>query len=142
MPLMMDSPRTRGLSEANGLRRDNRGVASTVATMLSLLVMLLFLDLALIEIIPRQQNDAEFVTTQTAISTFEQLHGLAQGAVIPAGDSLGAPGLTVTFPLGTQGVSPLQPATTGTLTFDPTAGSAEPWSHFVPPIGPRERTHV
>ena len=142
MSLMMDSPRTRGLSEAAGLRRDNRGVASTVATMLSLLVMLLFLDLALIEIIPRQQNDAEFVTTQTAISTFEQLHGLAQGAVISAGDTLGAPGLTVTFPLGTQGVSPLQPATTGTLTFDPTAGGAEMWFNFVPHFRRGEVAHV
>src|SRR3989475_13009314 len=127
MSPMIDSPRTRGLSEARQLRRDNRGVASTAATMLSLLVMLLFLDLALIEIIPRQQNDAEFVTNQTAISTFEQLHGLAPGAVIPARDALGAPGLTGTFPLRTQGVSPLQPATTGTLTFDPTAGGAELW---------------
>ena len=142
MSLMMDSPRTRGLSEAQGLRRDNRGVASTVATMLSLLVMLLFLDLALIEIIPRQQNDAEFVNTQTAISTFEQIHGLAQGAVIPAGDTMGAPGLTVTLPLGTQGVSPLQPATTGTLTFDPTAGGAQMWFNFVPHFRRGEVAHV
>src|SRR3989475_2701285 len=129
---MIDSPRPRGLAGARRLRRATGGVESPVATMLWLFVLFLSLDLALIEIIPRQQNDAEFVTTQTAISTFEQLHGLAQGAVTRAGDALAAPGLTVTFPLGTQGVSPLQPATTGTLTFDPTAGGAELWFTFAP----------
>ena len=64
---MVRSLRTQGGLPPRLLRRDNRGIASTVATMLSLLVMLLFLDLALVEIIPRQQNDAEFVTTQSAI---------------------------------------------------------------------------
>ncbi|GEM_PF-4846879 len=110
--------------------------------MLSLLVILLFLDLAIVEIVPRQQNDAEFMTTQSAISSFQQIHGLAQGAVVPGGDSLGSPGITVAIPLGTLGVSPLQAPTAGTLTFDPTSGSAQMWFTFVPHFRRGEVTHV
>jgi len=139
---MVRSLRTQDSPTGRGLRRDDRGVASTVATMLSLLVILLFLDLAIVEIIPRQQNDAEFVTTQGAISSFQQIRGLAQGAVIPSGDAMGSPGLTVSLPLGTLGVSPLQAPTTGTLTFDPTVGSAQMWFTFVPHFRRGEVTHV
>ncbi len=110
--------------------------------MLSLLVMLLFLDLAIVEIIPHQQNDAEFVTTQSAISSFRQIRGLAQGAVFSSADAMGSPGLTVSLPLGTLGVSPLQAPTTGTLTFDPTVGSAQMWFTFVPHFRRGEVTHV
>jgi len=123
------------------LRRDTSGVASTVATMLSLLVMLLFLDLALVEIVPRQENDAEFITTQTAIAAFQQLHGLAQGAAIPIGTGL-SPGITVGMPLGTLGVSPLQPPTTGTLSFDPTVTSSKLLFQFVPHFNSGAVTHV
>ncbi|HTD82049.1 MAG TPA: vWA domain-containing protein [Thermoplasmata archaeon] len=139
---MVRSLRTQGGLPPRLLRRDNRGIASTVATMLSLLVMLLFLDLAIVEIIPRQQNDAEFATTQSAISSFQLIHGLAQGAVISGGDSMGSPGLTVALPLGTLGVSPLQAPTTGTLTFDPSVGTAQMWFTFVPHFRRGEVTHV
>jgi Mg-chelatase subunit ChlD len=139
---MVRSLRTQASPTRRGLRRDDRGVASTVATMLSLLVILLFLDIAIVEIVPRQQNDAEFVTTQSAISSFRQIHGLAQGGVIPFGDAMGSPGLTVSLPLGTLGVSPLQAPTTGTLTFDPTVGSAQMWFTFVPHFRRGEVSHV
>ena len=139
---MVRSLRTQGGLSPRPLRRDNRGIASTVATMLSLLVMLLFLDLAIVEIIPRQQNDAEFATTQSAISSFQLIHGLAQGAVISGGDSMGSPGLTVAVPLGTLGVSPLQAPTTGTLTFDPSVSTAQMWFTFVPHFRRGEVSHV
>src|SRR5437667_164770 len=67
------------------LRRDDSGVASTVATMMSLLVILLFMSIALVDILPRQQNDAEFATTETAITSFEQIRGLSQGPVFATG---------------------------------------------------------
>jgi uncharacterized protein YegL len=124
------------------LRRDSKGVASTVATMLSILVLLLFLDLAIVEIVPAQQNDAEFMTTQGVIGAFQTIHGLAQGPVIPSSSDLGSPGLTVAFPLGTHGVSPIEAATTGTLTFNPGAGKAQIWFTFVPHFNRATLTHV
>jgi len=124
------------------LRRDSKGVASTVATMLSLLVLLLFINLAIVDIVPRQENDAEFMTTQGAIGAFQTIHGLAQGPVIPSGSDLSSPGLTVAFPLGTHGVSPLEAPTTGTLTFNPGAGKAQIWFTFVPHFNRASVTHV
>src|SRR5439155_500111 len=81
---------------------------STVATLLSLLVILLFMSIALVDIIPRAQNDAEFATTESAISSFEQIRGLSQGSAFATGPNTIMPATTVPIPLGTQAVSPLQ----------------------------------
>ena len=126
----------------SSLRRDTSGVASTVATMLSLLVILLFMSIALVDIIPRAQNDAEFATTESAISSFEQIRGLSQGSAFATGPNTIMPATTVPIPLGTQAVSPLQAASTGTLTFDPTAAGSSILFQFVPHFNSQAITHI
>jgi len=124
------------------LRRDDSGVASTVATMMSLLVILLFMSIALVDILPRQQNDAEFATTETAITSFEQIRGLSQGPVFATGPNTIMPATTVPIPLGTQGVSPLQAPSTGTLTFDSSSGGAKVLFQFVPHFNSQAISHI
>src|SRR5437867_1038911 len=124
------------------LRRDDSGVASTVATMMSLLVILLFMSIALVDILPRQQNDAEFATTETAITSFEQIRGLSQGPVFATGPNTIMPATTVPIPLGTQGVSPLQAPSTGTLAFDSSSGGANVLFQFVPHFNSQAISHI
>src|SRR5437867_1660234 len=117
---------------ALSLRRDTAGVASTIATMFALLVALIFLDMVLVDVLPRQEYNAEFVTTQNAIASFQEIRGLAQGPLIPPGPGRPSPAMTFGIPLGTQGVSPLRAPTTGTLTFDPLGGTSSVSLRFVP----------
>jgi hypothetical protein len=114
------------------LRTDDSGVASTIATIFSLLVVMMFLNLVMVEIVPRQEYDAEYVTTRAALSAFQQIRGFAQGPMVPM--VAGQQGSPVTFaiPLGTQAVSPLEGPTAGILTFDPSAGSSDVSFQFVP----------
>lgn len=114
------------------LRRDRSGVASAVAAMLALLVMVIFLGVALVDVVPKQQYDAEFVTTESALSTFSTVHGLVQGPLTTPGPGQRGSPVTIGIPLGTEGVSPFQGPTVGILTFDPSAGSSQVVLQFVP----------
>ena len=124
------------------LRRDDSAVASTVATMLSLLVILLFMSIALVDIVPRQQNDAEFITTQSAITAFELIHGLVGGAMTAGGTEVIMPSATIPIPLGTQGVSPLQGSSPGTLTFTSGTIGSNILFQFVPHFNQAQVSHV
>lgn len=114
------------------LRGDRAGVASTVASMFALLVMVLFLSAALVDIVPKQQHDAEFVTTESALSGFSTIRGLAQGPLTTPGPGQRGTPVTLGIPLGTEGVSPFEGPTVGTLMFDPAAGSSRVVLQFVP----------
>ena len=45
------------------LRKDSEGVASTVATMFTLLVVLMFLQLTIVAVLPAQEYSAEWATS-------------------------------------------------------------------------------
>src|SRR5216110_690202 len=95
------------------LRKDSEGVASTVATMFTLLVILMFLQLTILAVLPGQEYSAEWATFRAAIDSFERLRLAAQLAVVP-----GSP-FSILVPLGTDAVSPFAPAGQGNLRFHP-----------------------
>src|SRR5437867_5225073 len=95
------------------LREDSEGVASTVATMFTLLVILMFLQLTIVAVLPGQEYSAEWATSRAAIDSFERLRLAAQLAVVPGSQS------SIPVPLGTDAVSPFSTARQGNLRFDP-----------------------
>ncbi len=94
------------------LREDSEGVASTVATLFSLLVIVLFLQAAIVAVVPAKQYEAERTTSRAAIAAFDMLRSAASGAVFPGGQ------VTVTIPLGTPAVSPFSSPSVGDLRFN------------------------
>ncbi|HYU06408.1 MAG TPA: vWA domain-containing protein [Thermoplasmata archaeon] len=97
---------------ASLLREDSEGVASTIATLFTLLIALIFLQAAIISPIPAKQYEAEHLTSLEAIAAFEQLWGTVAGGAATDGH------FTVTVPLGTAAVSPFAIASNGLLQFD------------------------
>src|SRR5437773_8937788 len=95
------------------LRKDSEGVASTVATMFTLLVILMFLQLTIVAVLPGQEYSAEWATSRAAIDSFEHLRLAAQLAVVPGSQ------FSIPVPLGTDAVSPFSTARQGNLRFDP-----------------------
>ncbi len=93
------------------LRREEAGVASTVATVFALLVVLIFFSVTVLGVIPAQQNTAEWLTSEHDLSQFETLRSVTAGPLV-AGASFSVP-----FALGTPAVSPLATASLGTLTY-------------------------
>src|SRR6266571_2774071 len=94
------------------LRQDSTGVASTIATLFALLVVLIFMQAAIFLVIPAKQYDAERNTSLQAMAAFNLLRSLASGAAVPGGE------FTVTIPVGTQSVSPFSAPSSGDLTFN------------------------
>jgi len=95
------------------LRKDSEGVASTVATMFTLLVVLMFLQLTVVAVLPAQEYGAEWATSRAAIDSFERLRLAEQLAVVPGSQ------FSIPVPLGTDAVSPFSTARQGNLLFDP-----------------------
>src|SRR5436853_1675784 len=95
------------------LREDSEGVASTVATMFTLLVVLMFLQLTIVAVLPAQEYSAEWATSRAAIDSFERLRLAAQLAVVPGSQ------FSIPVPLGTDAVSPFSTARQGNLRFNP-----------------------
>ncbi len=94
------------------LREDSEGVASTVATLFTLLAVVLFLQAAIVAVVPAKQYEAERNTSVAAISAFDMLRSMASGAVFPGGQ------VTVTIPIGTAAVSPFSAPSPGDLRFN------------------------
>jgi Mg-chelatase subunit ChlD len=88
-------------------------VASSVATMFTLIIIMLLLQASVIGTIPAKQYEAERLTSFEAVAAFGQLRSMSAALATP-GDQF-----SVTFPLGTAAVSPFAVATLGTLRFDP-----------------------
>src|SRR5256885_16651241 len=95
------------------LRKDSEGVASTVATMFTLLVVLMFLQLTVVAVLPAQEHGAEWATSRAAIDSFERLRLATQLAVVPGAQ------FSIPVPLGTDAVSPVSSARQGDLRLDP-----------------------
>jgi hypothetical protein len=93
------------------LREDSEGVASTVATVFSILLFLIFFQIAVFGPIPAQQYDAEWRTSREALAAF----GLTRS--ILAGPATVGTTFTVPIPIGTPAVSPFATASPGFLEF-------------------------
>src|SRR2546427_9782509 len=70
---------------ANSFREDSEGVASTVATLFALLAAVLFLQAAVISVIPAREYAAERQTSVAALQALEYLRYAAVGAAVPRG---------------------------------------------------------
>src|SRR2546421_8263093 len=119
------------------LRKDSEGVASTVATMFTLLVVLMFLQLTVVAVLPAQEYSAEWATSRAAIDSFERLRLAEQLAVVPGSQ------FSIPVPLGTDAVSPFSTAKQGSLRFDPANGTSIAVSfQYVPKLFQATVTHV
>src|SRR5437667_275639 len=119
------------------LREDSEGVASTVATMFTLLVILMFLQLTIVAVLPGQEYSAEWATSRAAIDSFERLRLAAQLAVVPGSQ------FSIPVPLGTDAVSPFSTARQGNLRFDPANTTSIQISFkYVPKLFQATVTHV
>src|SRR5205807_7680247 len=119
------------------LREDSEGVASTVATMFTLLVILLFMQLTIVAVVPAQEYNAEWATSRAAIDAFERLR-LATQLPAVAGSQFSIP-----IPLGTDAVSPFSTAKQGSLRFDPANGTSIAVSfQYVPQLFQATVTHI
>ncbi len=114
---------------ANSFRDDSEGVASTVATLFALLCAVLFIQAAVISVIPAREYAAERVTSVQALQALDFLRYAAVGAAVPGGQ------FSVTIPLGTPSSSAFSTPSDGTLQFN--TGSVAPANislQYVPTI--------
>src|SRR5438309_2364472 len=119
------------------LRKDSDAVASTVATMFTLLVVLMFLQLTVVAVLPAQEYGAEWATSRAAIDSFERLRLAEQLAVVPGSQ------FSIPVPLGTDAVSPFSTARQGNLRFDPANTTSIQISFkYVPKLFQATVTHV
>jgi len=119
------------------LRKDSDAVASTVATMFTLLVVLLFLQLTVVAVLPAQEYGAEWATSRAAIDSFERFRLATQLAVVPGAQ------FSIPIPLGTDAVSPFSSARQGNLRFDPANSTSIQISFkYVPKLFQAEVTHI
>ncbi len=113
------------------LRRDERGVASTVGTIMALLVFLTFLSLIVNQYVPVWMKDSEAAHLDTAVGQFADLKGAIDFQVLGAIMAHNAGQFFVPSPtatsvtLGVDGVPIFSSPTTGTLKANPDAG---PWT--------------
>src|SRR2546427_12160409 len=96
MVITKDFERTKYLKRAsrgqsfymtNSFRDDSEGVASTVATLFALLAAVLFLQAAVISVIPAREYAAERQTSVAALQALDYLRYAAVGAAVPAARS-------------------------------------------------------
>jgi hypothetical protein len=119
------------------MRKDSEGVASTVATMFTLLIVLMFLQLTLVQSLPAQEYNAEWATSRAAIDAFERFRLATQLATVPGSQ------FSIPFPIGTDAVSPFSSPRQGTLTFDPASSTSISISFkYVPKLFQSTVTHV
>src|SRR5213596_797066 len=114
---------------ANSFREDSEGVASTVATLFALLAATLFIQAAVISVIPARQYDAEHTTSVQALQALDYIRYAAVGAAVPGGQ------FSVTIPLGTPSASAFGTASDGSLQFNTgTVAPANISMQYVPTI--------
>ncbi|MGI0148848.1 MAG: hypothetical protein ACREDF_04890, partial [Thermoplasmata archaeon] len=93
-------------------REDSGGVASTVATLFTLVIILLLLQASIIGVVPRKQYEAELATSLAAIGAFDLLRAAGSGAFVAGGR------FSVKMPLGTSAISPFAFPSEGVLQLD------------------------
>ena len=106
--------------------RDSEGVASTIATIFSLLVMLMFLQIAVFAPIAGRQHDAEWETSKEAVAALRQIRSTL--SALATDDST----FSVPLRIGTEAVSPFAGASPGTLSFQGDQGTSTISFRFVP----------
>ncbi len=115
------------------LRRDERGVASTVGTIMALLVFLTFLSLIVNQYVPVWMKDSEGAHMDTVVGQFADVKGAIDFQVLGLllGQNAGGGAVFVPSPaatsvtLGVDGVPIFSSPTSGLLTSSPDQG---PWS--------------
>jgi len=113
------------------LRRDEKGVASTVGTIMALLVFLTFLSLIINQYVPVWMKDSEAAHMDTAVGQFAGLKGAIDFQTLGALMAQNAgvifiPSTTSTsVTLGVDGVPIFSSPSTGAMVSNPDAG---PWS--------------
>ena len=113
------------------LRRDERGVASTVGTIMALLVFLTFLSLIVNQYVPVWMKDSEAAHVSSAIGQFGSIKGAVDLQIMeaiiaqnPTSNVIFVPTPTSTaVTLGLDGFPIFSAPTSGTLTLSPTAGA-------------------
>jgi hypothetical protein len=119
------------------LRKDSEGVASTVATMFTILVILMFIQLTVVAVLPAQEYNAEWATSRAALDSFERLRLGMQLASIPGSQ------FSIPIPLGTPAVSPFGSDKRGSLQFDPQSATSVSVSFtYVPKLYQATVTHI
>jgi len=119
------------------LRKDSEGVASTVATMFTILVILMFIQLTVVAVLPAQEYNAEWATSRAALDSFERLRLGMQLASIPGSQ------FSIPIPLGTPSVSPFGSDKRGSLQFDPQSATSVSVSFtYVPKLYQATVTHI
>src|SRR3990170_4798380 len=107
------------------LRRDDEGVASTVGTLMALLVFLTFFGLIINQYVPVWMSESEASHVNTALGQFGGLKGAIdlQNLEAQVGGSEYVPVTAASaVTLGVEGVPIFAVATIGTLSSDPDAG--------------------
>ncbi len=122
------------------LRRDERGVASTVGTIMALLVFLTFLSLIVNQYVPVWMKDSEASHMDGAVGQFGDLKSAIDFQILGAlmAQNAGAVFIPTTtsspITLGVDGVPIFSSPTTGFLAFN---GSSAPWfiqfAYRIPP---------
>src|SRR5207249_1260715 len=108
-----------------------------VATMFTLLVILLFMQLTIVAVVPAQEYNAEWATSRAAIDAFERLRLATQLAAVDGSQ------FSIPIPLGTDAVSPFSTAKQGSLRFDPANGTSIAVSfQYVPKLFQATVTHI
>ncbi len=111
------------------LRRDERGVASTVGTIMALLVFLTFLSLIVNQYVPVWMKDSEASHMDGAVGQFADLKGAidfqALGALMAqnAGSVFVPSTASTAVTLGVDGVPIFSSPTSGALTSSPSTGT-------------------
>lgn len=112
------------------LRRDERGVASTVGTIMALLVFLTFMSLIVNQYVPVWMKDSEASHMDGTVGQFANLKGAVDFQVLGAimaqnAGTVFVPSTTSTpVTLGLDGVPIFSGPTTGQLTSSPTCSAA------------------
>src|SRR3989454_10109985 len=121
MVITKDFERTKYLKRAsrgqsfymtNSFRDNSEGVASTVATLFALLAAVLFLQAAVISVIPAREYAAERQTSVAALQALDYLRYAAVGAAGPRGP------VSFTHPLGTPPFAALSTPRRGSPSFN------------------------
>ena len=118
------------------LRRDERGVASTVGTIMALLVFLTFLSLIVNQYVPVWMKDSEASHMDTAVGQLADVKGAidfqALGALMAQNaGALFVPSTTSTsVTLGVDGVPIFSSPSTGSLTSNPTQANWTVWFEY------------
>jgi hypothetical protein len=119
-----------------GLRRDERGVASTVGTIMALLVFLTFLSLIVNQYVPVWMKDSEAAHMDGAVGQFANLKGAidfqALGALMAQNaGAVFVPSTTSTaVTLGVDGVPIFSSPSTGALRSNPDQGNWTVWFQY------------